>query len=108
MFAELAKVCSRVKDILQTEQDTLLSKLPKLPSQFYSTEIATKLNTLNEKTNDKFLESFTLWSENDQQQLNNLNLRLSTDNPTELAKQKKKYSLTSEGNYSYLKRHNTR
>ncbi|MFW2000494.1 restriction endonuclease [Acinetobacter ursingii] len=93
LFAELAKVCSRVKDILQTEQDTLLSKLPKLPSQFYSTEIAIKLNTLNEKTNDKFLESFTLWSENDQQQLNNLNLRLSTDNPTELAKQRRNTAL---------------
>ena len=93
LFAELAKVCSKVKDILQTEQDTLFSKLPKLPSQFYSTEIATKLNALNDQTNDKFLESFTLWSENDQQQLNNLNLRLSTDNPTELAKQRRNTAL---------------
>ena len=93
LFAELAKVCSIVKDILQTEQDALFSKLPKLPSQFYSTEIATKLNALNDQTNDKFLESFTLWSENDQQQLNNLNLRLSTDNPTELAKQRRNTAL---------------
>lgn len=89
LFAELANVCSQVKDILQTQQNTLLSKLPQLPGQFYSTEIAIKLNALNAQTDDQLLDSFTLWSEDNQQQLNNLNLRLNTDNPSELAKQRR-------------------
>lgn len=78
-----------IKDILQTQQNTLLSKLPQLPGQFYSTEIAIKLNALNAQTDDQLLDSFTLWSEDNQQQLNNLNLRLNTDNPSELAKQRR-------------------
>jgi len=93
LFAELANICLKVREILQIQQDALFSKLPKLPSQFYSTEIATKLNALNDQTDDKLLDSFTLWSEIDQQQLNNLNLRLSADNPTELAKQRRKTAL---------------
>ena len=89
LFAELANVCSQIKDILQTQQNTLLSKLPQLPGQFYSTEIAIKLNALNAQTDDQLLDSFTLWSEDNQQQLNTLNLRLNTDNPSELAKQRR-------------------
>ncbi len=93
LFAELANICSIVKDKLQSQQNTLLSKLPKLPSQFNSTEIAKKINELNDKMDDQFLEGFTLWLESDQQKLNDLNLRLSTDSPTELAKQRRNTAL---------------
>lgn len=93
LFAGLANVCLRVKELLQAEQGALLSKLPKLPSHFNSTEIANKFNTLNDQTDEKLLDSFTLWSEVDQHQLDNLILRLSTDNPTELANQRRNTAL---------------
>ena len=89
LFAELANVCLRVKERLQSEQDTLINKLPKLPSHFHSTAVADRLNTLNENIDDESLASFTSWSEVDQQQLDDLILRLSTATPSELAKQKR-------------------
>jgi len=97
LFAELAHVCSKIKDRLQAEQDTLIKKLPKIPSHFHSTEITNNFNALNENTDDKLLDSFASWSVNDQQQLDSLILRLSTDNPTELAKQRKNTVLQVKG-----------
>lgn len=90
-FEELANVTDRVKNCILQKVTTLeaTSKLPALPTQFNSTQIANHLKSLKAKSDDTAVTNLFFWSDSHQIELNALTARLNTANPGEAAQQKR-------------------
>ncbi|MDG5899369.1 restriction endonuclease [Shewanella xiamenensis] len=87
MFERLAVACDQVKQLLQSEQDKLVSCLPQLPVTYMNTDVAKKLGSLTYLTSEAVLEQQLTWTEEDQIQLAFLNKRLEETDPLASAKQ---------------------
>ncbi|MCG9781065.1 AAA family ATPase [Vibrio brasiliensis] len=90
-FEELANVTDRVKSCILQKVTALeaTSKLPALPTQFMSTQIANHLKSLKAESDDAAVVNLFVWSDAHQTELNAIAARLNTANPAEAAQQKR-------------------
>ncbi|MGG6419835.1 AAA family ATPase [Vibrio cholerae] len=90
-FEELASVTDRVKNCILQKIAILeiTSKLPPIPPQFISTQIANHLKSLESKSDDTAVANIFSWSKAHQTELNAIVARLNTANPAEAAQQKR-------------------
>lgn len=90
LFEKLAKVCDRVKEQLQNEQDRLVRHIPDLPNEYDGTEIGKIYKNLKPDFNEEYIIKMTEWTDHDQKRLNKIIERLNTSNPDKLAEQKER------------------
>ncbi|MCL1886837.1 MAG: AAA family ATPase [Betaproteobacteria bacterium] len=96
LFENLARACSRVRAALERQQRQLVSKLPDIPSDYGTTEIARIYKSLHAGQNDEQLESLIDWTEDHQSQLVDLTERLNA-NPANMARQKRERKRQIDG-----------
>lgn len=89
MFERLATACDQIKNMLQREQNQLVSALPAIPSTFALTEPAQRYGALTAETTEVEIQQLVSWTEDDSRKLNELNERLKVADPAALAKQKR-------------------
>jgi energy-coupling factor transporter ATP-binding protein EcfA2 len=84
LFDGLVKVNLLVRQLLQSERDSLVSKFPSIPANLRMTTVATKLQTL--KASDvESLEVLLSWTDDDEKELRRLEQRLLTEDPASLS-----------------------
>ncbi len=90
-FEELANVTDRVKNCISQKVTTLEAarKLPAIPAQFTSTQIANNLKSLSAVSDDTAVANLFSWSDIHQTELNAIVARLNTTNPAAAAQQKR-------------------
>lgn len=89
MFGALASVCDRIRAQLQTEQDALVSALPKLPAQHASSAVGKAFAGLTAKTAPAQVSKMLAWRESDQERTEVLQKRLAQSDPAAAAKSKR-------------------
>lgn len=104
MFEELAKVCDRIKSVLQREQNALVSALPALPAACRETPAGRSYLALGEGTTQAQAEALIAWNDDDAKQLKALDVRLKEADPAALAKRKRSAKRQAEKIISALER----
>lgn len=89
MFSDLASICDRIKNQLQTEQDVLVSTLPKLPAQHAESAAGRSYLALTTRTSQAQVSKLVAWRDNDQARLEQLQKRLAQTDPAAVAKGKR-------------------
>lgn len=88
LFDKLASVCGDIRQRLDDEQSRLVSALPRLPDKFSDTQAAKIYNALRPNHKKDGLSDILNWTQEDKDQLDQLNERLKNNDPEKLAKQK--------------------
>ena len=89
LFEKLAASVESVKQVLESEQQKLITALPQLPP-IYATTPSRKLYTELDKLSEVELETALRWAAEDERSLSELVERLKTDDPAALANQKRR------------------
>lgn len=89
LFSDLASTCDKVAAELDARKQKLLSKLPKLPSEYSTTQIAFIYNGL-EQAEERHIKELLIFSENDSKTLQSLDERLEITDPADEAKKLRK------------------
>jgi energy-coupling factor transporter ATP-binding protein EcfA2 len=89
MLESLVVLCDRLKTLLQTELDRLVSALPTLPSEYASTIAGKAYQGLRADSADAGLPSSMLWASADQAALDQLTERLMEADPAALSRKKR-------------------
>lgn len=103
LFEELASVCNRIKEKLQSEQEALVSALPRLPSEYMATQAGAAYGGLNSTMAEADIQSIIQWETYDQITLDQLGERLKTADPGQLARNKRNTKQQLEQLLSKLK-----
>ncbi|CAD7742141.1 MULTISPECIES: AAA family ATPase [Gammaproteobacteria] len=96
IFGGLASVCDRIKSQLQTEQDALVSALPKLPAQHAKSVAGISYGKLTARTSPAQVSKLVTWHDQDQAKLEQLQKRLAQTDPTAVAKGKRSTKRNAE------------
>lgn len=89
MFETLAWACDQVKTILQNEQNSLVSSLPIIPSDFSVTEPIQRYRALKPELSETDLDRILQWTADDARELHDLAERLKVADPASIAKQRR-------------------
>ena len=89
LFESLATVCDQIRELLQTEQEQLISSLPTLQVIHQETQSARSYNALRHDIAETTLQQLLTWTEAEQLKLNDLTARLKVEDPSALAKKKR-------------------
>ncbi|NQT24088.1 AAA family ATPase [candidate division KSB1 bacterium] len=81
LFAELTATSDILSDRLDGLSRTLVSAKPLLPNEYWMTKLGQWYQTLTSATTEATIEQKCAWSEEDQQLLDALNLRLKSPDP---------------------------
>lgn len=103
LFEELAIVCNRIKQKLESEQKALVSQLPRLPNEYTATQAGVAYRGLNSTMAEADIEPIIQWEPHDQTNLNQLGERLKTADPGQLARNKRNTKQQIEQLLSKLK-----
>ncbi len=95
-FEALVKVCGKIKEILQNEQDLLHSILPTIPINYRATEPGRRYLALNADMSSVEMHHLLTWTKQEQHQLDALSERLKVDDPSMLARQKRSTKIQTE------------
>lgn len=86
-FEELASACEQIKTVLQSEQDRLVSHLPRLPTEYEHTRVADFYRSFKPDMTEQDLACLIRWTKDDQKALDELSERLKTANPASQARE---------------------
>lgn len=89
LFEELARVCNRVRERLQNEQDSLDSSLPQLPADYATTPAGSAYRGLKKDVGEAAIQQLVQWEIEDDTALEQLNDRLKAADPARLARSKR-------------------
>ncbi|CAE6848569.1 AAA family ATPase [Xanthomonas arboricola] len=89
LFERLVAAVGKVKDHLRDEQAALVKALPAIPAEHLQTKCGALYNGLKANSSVAAIDAIKSWSPVEEQELTNLNERLSAVDPTALAKQKR-------------------
>lgn len=104
LFEELASVCNRIKEQLQSEQETLVVTLPELPSEYVGAQVGATYRRLGLSSVDgPEIQRIIQWELHEQAELDQLGERLKTADPGQLAHNKRKTKQQLEQLVSKLK-----
>lgn len=89
LFEELARVCNRIRERLQNEQDSLVSSLPRLPTDYVATPAGSAYRGLTADLDEAAIKPLVQWEQKDEEALEQLGERLKTEDPARLARSKR-------------------
>lgn len=89
LFEELASLCARIRQNLQTQQNGLVSSLPQLPADYATTPAGSTYRGLRADLPEAEIQSLIQWAREDEKTLKQLGDRLKADNPARLARSKR-------------------
>jgi energy-coupling factor transporter ATP-binding protein EcfA2 len=89
LFDYLVQVCEQVKSIFQTQKDNLPPRLPKLPPEHLNTKAGQLFTNLKPEHTAQDLELITSWREQDDTAFKQIDERLKTKDPKQLATSKR-------------------
>lgn len=89
LFDYLVKVCDQVKVVFQSQKDNLPSRLPKLPPEYLNTKAGQLFANLKPECTAQHLEVITSWKDEDEIALKQLDERLKSKDPKQLATSKR-------------------
>ena len=89
LFEELARVCNRIKAMLQHEQDRLVSSLPRLPTDYAATPAGSAYRALSASQTEAATKPLVQWEPKDEKALEQLGERLKATDPARLARSKR-------------------
>lgn len=89
LFEALARICDKVRTLLQTEMDGLASSLPDLPQEYAEIPAGKAYRNLNSRQSADSLKAVLEWSTEDQETLDSLSERMKAKDPAALAKHKR-------------------
>lgn len=91
LFEELASVCNRIREKLQSEKEALVGALPRLPNEFLATQAGDIYGRLGRSGVDGTeVQHIIQWELHDQAMLDQLGERLKVADPGQLARNKRK------------------
>ena len=96
-FTELVEICGRVQNVLNNDEQKLVSSIPEIPERFSLTQWAEKYNKLKHNIAQSELDEMLLFSENDDKNMASLKQRLSVDDPLAVAKKQRAIKEQIEG-----------
>jgi len=99
LFSQLTEVCDQVGQALKEESSKLMSKKPKLPDSYVTTEAGAWFSKMNSTTKEVDVEVKCEWSFELENEILVLKKRLSEANPADKAKKLRK-TKTSAENFS--------
>lgn len=88
LLRELAQVCTRIRNLLKTEQDGLARRLPTMPSEHADTILGRRYVALTADTTPEQVQELTKWSGEDETELQQLGTRLLGGDPAAQARKK--------------------
>jgi len=89
LFETLVRICSRVRDKLQNEQDRLINALPQLPTDYVATSAGTAYRGLRVDLPETTIQSLVRWNPEDEKALEALDARLKAADPARAARLKR-------------------
>lgn len=89
LFEELASVCTRIRESLQTQQNGLVSSLPQLPADYAATPTGSAYRRLRADLPEAEIQSLLQWAPEDEKALEQLDERLKAEDPARLARSKR-------------------
>jgi len=89
LFEELASVCTRIREGLQTQQNGLVSSLPQLPADYAATLAGSTYRGLRADLTEAEIQSLIQWAPEDENALEQLGERLKAEDPARLARSKR-------------------
>lgn len=89
LFEELASVCTRIREGLQTQQNGLVSSLPQLPADYAATSAGSTYRGLRADIPEAEIQSLIQWAPEDEKALEQLGERLKAEDPARLARSKR-------------------
>ena len=89
LFEELARVCNRIREKLQNEQDSLVSSLPLMPTEYAATPAGSVYRGLTTDLTDAAIKPLVQWEQKDEKALEQLGERLKAVDPARLARSKR-------------------
>ena len=84
-FSYLVKVCEEISSTIETEKEKHLNKKPRCPDEYKDTEEAKWYNNLSTNTSEEDVNKYCLWTTEDQNQLQELQQRLTQKDPVKKA-----------------------
>jgi len=104
LFSQLAKICDKVGQVLKDEASKQISKKPKMPDNYVSTEVDTWYNKLAYKTKQTEIDGKCIWTAEFENELIQTKKRLSEANPADKAQKLRKTKTSAENFNSSLKK----
>ena len=89
LFEELARICNRIREKLQNQQDSLVSSLPQLPSDYAATPAGSAYRGLTADLTEAAIKPLVQWEQKDEKALEQLSERLKAADPARLARSKR-------------------
>lgn len=89
LFEELASVCTRIRESLQNQQNSLVSSLPQLPADYAATSTGSTYRGLRADLPEAEIQPLIQWAPEDEKALEQLGERLKAEDPARLARSKR-------------------
>lgn len=103
LFSQLTEVCDKIGQVLKNEATQQISKKPKIPANYVSTEAGDWYNKLTYKTKQTEIDDKCIWKAELEKELIQIKKRLSETNPENKAKNLRKIKVNAENITGNLK-----
>ena len=87
LFTQLAQTCNYLTNQINSEIDLLSSQKPSFPNDLKETKAYTWYENISESINQDEIANITMWTTEDETELNELTKRFLEKNPVEMAKE---------------------